>query len=109
MNDETAAWIKKLKTKNKEVRQDAVLALATVGDARCTKPVTDALRDDDDYIRSYAMMGIGRGIGSGKCTREFLDAVFAPLVKLLDRSDQYGNGDAPKLLLAIDPARAMPV
>lgn len=92
-----------------DVRKDAVLALGTIGSDDCIGAVVAALSDDDDYVRSYAMMGIERGIAAERCTPEFLEAVFPALIKLLDRRDSSISGTAPVLLLAINAERAIPI
>jgi HEAT repeat protein len=90
-------------------RQLAALALGSIGTPECIPPMTKALKDDDDYVRSYAMMGVTRGIEAGSCTKDFLNAMFTPLVPLLNRRDGSVSGDAPKLLLRIDAHRALSV
>jgi Domain of unknown function (DUF4375)/HEAT repeats len=92
-----------------EIRKDAALVLGAIGTSECITPLVKALSDKEDYVRSYAMMGIDRGIDAKSCTREFLEAMFPPLTKLLNRDDKSISGNAPKLLLAIDPSRALPV
>jgi HEAT repeat protein len=90
-------------------RKHAAIALGNIGTAECIVPMLKALDDDDDYVRSYAMMGIQRGIKAKRCTKEFLDAMFPALTKLLNRGDSSISGTAPELLLVIDTDRSMPV
>lgn len=89
-------------------RKHAALALGNIGTEDCVEPIVKLLGDEDDYVRSYSMMGIERGIDD-QCTRSFLDSVFPALVLLLDRNDSSIGGDAPKLMLAINQERAIPV
>jgi HEAT repeat protein len=93
---------------DKDARKEAALALGTIGSQPCITPMLVALADDDDYVRSYAMMGIERGIEANRCTREFLDAMFPAIEKLVARDDSTISGKAPELLLAISPERALP-
>jgi HEAT repeat protein len=90
-------------------RKEAALALGSIGARECLEPVTTALRDDADYVRSYAMIGIGRALKANRAQQEFLDSVFPALANLLDRRDQSVSDNAPKLLLEIDADRAMPI
>lgn len=90
-------------------RKHAAIALGNIGTPECIAPMLKALDDNDDYVRSYAMMGIQRGIEAKRCTKEFLDAMFPSLTKLLNREDLSVSGSAPNLLLAIDTNRAMDV
>jgi HEAT repeat protein len=102
-----AELIRTLHASDEDARHDAALALGTIGTPECVAPILEALTDDDDYLRSYAMMGIKRGMEAKRCKPEFLNAVFPALVKLLDRDDKSVGGDAPELLLAIDRDRAI--
>jgi hypothetical protein len=68
-----------------------------------------ALADEEDYVRSFAMMGIAHGMEKGFGTQEFRNEIFPSLESLLDRRDSSVGGEAPKLMLAIDEARALPV
>lgn len=94
---------------NEHFRKLAALTLGSIGTSECIAPLVKALDDDDDYVRSYAMMGIERGIDAGRCTKEFLDAMMPWLAKLLNRDDGSVSGSAPKLLLRIDANRALPI
>ena len=94
---------------DEEFRKEAALALGSIGARECLEPVTTALRDDADYVRSYAMMGIGRALDANRAQSEFLDGVFPALTHLLDRRDGSVSGDAPELLLEIDADRAIPI
>ncbi len=95
--------------KNNEFRKQAAISLGNIGTVECVAPVLTGLDDHDDYVRSYALTGIQQGIEAGRCQKEFLDAVFPAVVRLLDRDDSSVSGDAPQVLLAIDRDRALPV
>ena len=95
--------------KDDHFRKYAAIALGNIGTSECIAPMLLALDDADDYVRSYAMMGIQRGIDSKRCTKDFLDAMFPALTKLLNRDERSVSGNAPVLLLAIDTQRAMSV
>lgn len=90
-------------------RKHAAIALGNIGADECIEPIKQLLNDEDDYVRSFAMMGIQRGIDGDRCTDNFLNAVFPDLEKLLDRDDSSISGRAPKLMLAINQERAIPV
>lgn len=90
-------------------RKYAAFALGHIGTAACAAPMLKALDDDDDYVRSFAMMGIERGIKAGRCQPDFLDAMFPAVVELLTREDSSVGGGPPGLLLMIDTDRALPI
>lgn len=90
-------------------RKHAAIALGNIGTDECINPIVQLLGDEDDYVRSYAMMGIERGIDGDRCTDDFLNSVFSALERLLDRDDRSISGRAPQLMLAINQERAIPV
>ena len=94
---------------NEEVRRFAAHMLGEIGTPACIEPVVTLLDDEDDYVRSSAMRGIRSSINGDRASREFLDSVFAALVKLLDRRDLSISGNAPGLMLTIDRERALPI
>lgn len=98
-----------LAAEDSEVQTDAVEALGAIGSSACIPSVQAALKADDDYVRSSAMLGIEQGIAAGRCEGEFLEAMFPCLVDLLDREDESVSGTAPELLLRIDSGRAIPI
>ena len=59
--------------------QTCRVGMGNIGTSECIAPMLRALGDDDDYVRSYAMMGIQRGIDGERCTEVFLDAMFPAL------------------------------
>ncbi|MBC7856757.1 MAG: DUF4375 domain-containing protein [Pirellulaceae bacterium] len=91
-----------------DTRQRAALALGTIGTNECIEPMLIALSDENERVRTYAMMGIGRGIAAKNCTSEFLAAIFPALVRLLNLPDSV-FGHASPLLLEMDRSRATPI
>lgn len=90
-------------------RQLTALALGSIGTRECITPVRKALADEDDSVRSHAMMGILRGIDANRCEQEFLNEMFPVVTTLLNRDSHSTGGHAPRVLLAIDTKRALPV
>lgn len=91
------------------VRKYAALELGAIGSPECLDPVVTALQDEDEYVRSYAMMGIAKAVKERRASRDFQNGVFMALVKLIGRTDIIPSRDAPGLLLAIDTERALPI
>jgi len=92
---------------NRKVRKEAALALGNIGAEDCLEPLTVALSDGDEYVRSYAVMGLRRGIEAGRASRALLDAVFEPLARLLRDPESYSVcGEAALALVEIDRDRA---
>lgn len=92
---------------NPQVRKEAALALGNIGAEDCLEPLTIALSDEDEYVRSYAVMGLRHGIEAGRASRALLDAVFEPVARLLlDPKSHSVCGEAALALVEIDRDRA---
>ena len=100
------AVTKLIEHEDEDVRKEAALTLGSIADAECIPGVQRALSDEDDYVRSYAMMGIRRAREAERGMPEFFDAMVDPLVRLLDR-DSMGASDAPHCLLAVAQERGV--
>lgn len=91
------------------LRKTAALTLGSFGLAICVEPLRTSLAHEDDYTRSYALMGIMRSLESDRAEPAFRTAVFEAVLPLLDRDDRTVIGSAPQCLIAIDPERALPI
>jgi HEAT repeat protein len=92
---------------NRQVRNEAALALGNIGTEDCLEPLTAALSDEDEYVRSYALMGLRRGIKAGRAARGLLDPIFGPVARLLQDPEGFTVCDEAALaLFEIDRARA---
>lgn len=88
-------------------RKEAGLALGSIGTEDCIEPIRVLLRDPQDYVRSYTMIGIDWARRGHRGTPRFLAAAFDAVVPLLDRPDESLSKAAETLLL-IDRDRAVP-
>jgi hypothetical protein len=70
-------------------RKYAAYALGNIGSDACVAPLSVALADPDDYVRSFAVMGIQWGIQGKRPTPSFLAAIFDHVGSLLSRKDRY--------------------
>ena len=89
-------------------RQYAALALGSTGTKECIAPLLKALDDTEVHVRCYAMSGIEYALRANRGTQDFRSAMFPALTRLLNR-DSCHSGTAPKLLLVLDTARALPI
>ena len=90
------------------VRKAAAGALGKIADEACIAPLNLALSDSDDYVRSYAMLGIQRAKKENRGSTNFFEAMFDPIVPLLKREDK-SLSKAPETLLMLNRDRAIQV
>ena len=91
------------------IRKQVALLLGKIATDEAAEPVVQLLRDDDDYVRCYAMMGIRRAIKADRITNGFRRTVFGALVPLAFRRAISGNDEAPRCLLGLDRVKAIPI
>jgi len=97
-----------LKHPDKYFRQQAALALANIAENDCIEPMKLALADSEDYVRAYAMMGIGWAFKYHRGSPEFLQATFDMLIPLLNKKDQ-SLSQAARTLLVINREKGVPI
>ena len=95
-----------LNNDDERIRKEAALALGEIGRVEGIPAIRRALKDLDDYVKSYAVMGIGRGTKRPHCTEAFRNELFNDVVILLDVSDYNAATQAPRTLLMLDRDKA---
>jgi hypothetical protein len=89
-------------------RRVAARHLAATGHASATPAVIRLLADDDDWVRSAAVMGLLVAIDAKRAASDLTMAAFEPLKPLVTKKEKAMTGqDAAKLLLRIGRARAI--
>lgn len=89
---------------SKEVRKEAILTIGKVGTPAVIEPVRQALTDRDEYVRSYALMGLDWAERGGYLDEQCQRDLFGDIHKAFTAGN---NTDyAAKLLLDFDAARA---
>jgi hypothetical protein len=93
-----------LRDPSEDIRKDAALVLGSSGTAEIIEPLRIALTDPDEYVCSYALIGLQRaydgGRLDGRCKRELFDDIWT-MVSAGREADK-----ASGLLLDFDRARA---
>jgi HEAT repeat protein len=88
-----------------EIRKSAALTIGSTGAEAIVVPMRTALRDDDEYVRSYALMGLQRAIEAERlsdvCARELFEEIQRTL------AESESDDDAAWLLLYFDEQRAV--
>lgn len=86
------------------IRKDVACVIATVGAPLIIEPIRKAFLDTDDYVGSYAMMGLRRAMDGRHLEDRCKIELFSDLQELISAGK---NGDkAAELLLDFDTPRA---
>lgn len=86
------------------IRRGCALALAETGSASALSVVQQALSDDDEFVRSSALIGLNRALDSDSLADELIIGVLSDLEELIRRGDDIGQ--AARLLVKLDESRA---
>lgn len=87
-----------------DIRKDAALAIAKTGAATITPLVRKAFSDQDEYVRSYALMGLAFALDRSGLSDSAQAALFPDVLDLL-RTARNAN-DAADILYRFNPAKA---
>ena len=87
-----------------EIRKTCILAIAASGLAEALPAIKQSLADDDEHVRSYALMGMERAKEADKLSTEISSGVLSDLENLI--SSGRNVGDAARLLAQFDATRA---
>jgi hypothetical protein len=86
-------------------RKHAALALGNIANDDCVMPLAGALADRDDYVRSYALMGMQYATEAGRAAPRFRRVMFPPVAALVHATGlkNYNTAEeAPRCLLGLD-------
>lgn len=87
-----------------EIRRDASFAISKTGSVTIAPLVRKAFSDPDEYVRSYALMGLGFAMDRSGLADTLRSELFPDVMHLL-RADQ-DDDDAPDLLYRFDSVQA---
>ena len=90
--------------KSVEIRKACGHAIARSGLPEALPAIKQALADEDEYVRSYALRGVRKAIESGKLSNEIRSGVVADLERLVN--SELNAEDAARLMSQIDPVHA---
>ena len=97
-----------VKDEHEEIRKAVALALGSLGTQEAAAPLDVLLADEDEFVRSYGLIGITRALDAERAQPDFKSAVFAAVARLAT-DPAVADGDAPSCLLALDRQRAIEV
>lgn len=97
-----------LKSESDQIRKSAALVIGSVGDSKSIPDLTRTLRDQDEYVRSFALMGIQRAMNGNRIDAGEKEAYFEMVAGMWPADTSFGVSDSiPHLLLKLDRARAI--
>jgi HEAT repeat protein len=88
-----------------EIRKSAALVIGSIGSKSIVSPIQKALQDSDEYVRSYALMGLQRALQGKHLTSTCRRELFGDLQTLV--SEGKNADKAAELLLDFDQERAI--
>ena len=94
---------------NEDIRKEVALLLGSIANDDAALLVCRLLQDHNEYVRSYAMMGILRAIDADRVSDEFRRTVFEAVIPLVSTDTISGGDYAPQCLLGLDRQRAVEV
>lgn len=92
--------------KDEEIRKHAALAVGAIGTDEAVALLETCCRDEDAYVRCFAMMGVLRALDADRISDGFRKGAFRAIEPLVYRGDNTTGGEAPRCLLRLDRERA---
>jgi hypothetical protein len=77
------------------------MGLGAIGRPACVKPLREALRDDDHWLRSWALIGVERALRHRRASPILLRDLFKDVAAVVEMKS-VGGTDAPRVLLGMD-------
>ncbi len=93
-----------LNSDSDEIRKDAALVIGKAGTADIVQPIRQAFADKDEYVRSYALMGLRFATKENRLHEQCRRELFGDVCRLT-HDDENGR-DAAETLTGMDKERA---
>jgi hypothetical protein len=88
-----------------EIRKDAALALRKIGSPEVVGALKKSLADEDEYVRSYGLMGLEFAVNRNRLNERCARELYADIERLL--LEGKNSDKSAKLLLHINESRAV--
>ncbi|MEM7391764.1 MAG: HEAT repeat domain-containing protein [Verrucomicrobiota bacterium] len=96
-----------LQSKSAEIRKSIALIIGSVGSAQSLPDLERALKDEDEYVRSYTLMGIQRAMSGGRIAPSEKPLFYALVAAMWPEDTSFNVCDSiPQILLRLDRDRA---
>lgn len=97
-----------LRSDSAEIRKSVALIIGSVGSAQSLPDLCQALKDQDGYVKSYALMGIQRAISGGRIDPPEKTHFYEVVARMWPEDTSFEVCDnIPKILLSLDRERAV--
>lgn len=97
-----------LKSDSREVRKAVALAIGSFGSDEAVRPLKIALQDPEEYVNSYALMGIQRAISANRVSDASRDAYYDMVANVWPEKASFPvDDDVPNLMLQLKPDAAI--
>ena len=97
-----------LQSESPEIRKSVALIIGSVGASQSIPDLQRALTDKDEYVKSYALMGIQRAISGGRISQSSKAQFYAMVAAMWPEDTSFNVCDSiAKILLGLDRDRAI--
>jgi HEAT repeat protein len=97
-----------LQSESDEIRKNVALVIGSIGSTDSIPDLRRALSDSEEYVRSYALMGIQRAIEGDRIEESSQDEFFALVAGMWPHDTSFSVCDSiPLILLRLDRERAV--
>lgn len=97
-----------LRSSHDEIRQGVALTIGSIASVESLPDLRRAFADEDEYVRSYALMGIGRAIKGNRIEGSGRDEFFTAIADMWPSDTSFNVcDDLPALLLQLDRDRGI--
>jgi uncharacterized protein DUF4375/HEAT repeat protein len=97
-----------LESDSDEIRKSVALIIGSVGSAESIPDLRQVLQDEDEYVKSYALMGIQRAIQGGRIAPSSRDEFYEMVAAMWPGDTSFSVCDSiPQILLQLNRDRAI--
>lgn len=97
-----------LRSESTAIRKSVALIIGSIGSPDSLPDLQRALKDEDDYVKSYALMGIQRAIAGGRIPPSAMPQFYETVSGMWPEDTSFNVcGNIPNILLSLDRNRAV--
>ena len=97
-----------IRSKSAEIRKSVALIIGSIGAAQSLPDLELVLTDEDEYVKSFALMGIQRAISGERIDRSERSQFYGVVAGMWPEDTSFAVcGSIPQILLSLDRDRAV--